>query len=125
PMLYYQDQIDLWVQERNAETDPGMIKMADELIRELQILNAEFQKVMFAYLVRGVGLTLKAKFAWAVLLPDATHPGKFRYQSFNETGFTGHSTADTAEEVVLEMFKDGYREVDDDVLERLSVSETW
>lgn len=125
-MMYYQDQIDLW--EEHAREELFRDATISRMLRQLRDQNAQFQRVMFAVLACGEGLTLKHSSLeqWVVLLPDASHPGKFRYQQFDTSGFIGHSVCNSLDEAALEAFRSGYAEVvDGEILVRLSATQAW
>ena len=46
----------------------------------------------------GTELSNKDGRRHAILLPDASSPGKYRYQTFDSSGFSSHSTHDTPEQ---------------------------
>lgn len=126
PILYYQDQIELWQEEMDSEKCEESRNACRILRDEAARLNAQFQRIAYAYLSEGPGLTLKSEYGHCVVLPDATEPGRFRYQCFNQTGFTGHTTRDTVEQVLLEAFRDGYRNIEfDDVLSKFCATKEW
>lgn len=126
PIMYYQDQIDHW--EEVAREERFSDKTVNRMLRQLQEKNARYQRVMFAVLERGEGLTLKhgSMDQWAVLLADASNPGKFRYQQFDASGFIGHVTKSSLDEAALDAFQCGFTELAaDDVLVRISATEEW
>lgn len=45
---------------------------------------------------------------WAIVLPDASEPGKTRIQFFTPSGFDIHRTFATLEEAVEQMVSEGY-----------------
>lgn len=126
PVLYFQNQVDLWQEEMDKESNEANRATCADLRNEAAKLNAKFQRILYAYQEQGAGLTLVSEYNHCVVLPDASEPGRFRYQTFNESGFTGHTTRDTVEAVLLEAFRDGFREIDDsDALERFSQTPEW
>lgn len=127
PVLYYQQQVEQWQSELEQEESGSEYRAAClQLRNEAAALNAQFQRIVYAFLVQGPGLTLKSRHNYCVILEDATEPGRFRYQSFNQTGFIGHATRDTTDEVLLEAFRDGYREIDTSgALERFVRTAEW
>ncbi|KRW83658.1 hypothetical protein AQ621_16550 (plasmid) [Marinobacter sp. P4B1] len=126
PVLYYQDQIDLWESELQQETDDAKRDVCIQLRDEAAAMNARYQRIQYKFLEQGVGLTLKSRSAYCVVLEDAAEPGRYRYQVFNESGFIGHLTRDTAEEVLLEAFRDGFRDIaSGDVLAEFCGTAEW
>lgn len=61
----------------------------------------------------------------AILLPDASSPGKYRYQTFDANGFMAHSTHDTEEEAVADAARQGYHVHNPGVLDRLAGTDEW
>lgn len=83
-------------------------------------LHAQFKQ-------RGHGFELKhgSRDSWAVLLPDASSPGKYRYQMYDKNGFSAHSTHDTPEKALDDAITAGYTQPDVGALERLSNDVAW
>ena len=61
----------------------------------------------------------------AVILPDASHPGRFRASRFDARGFYTHDTRDTAEQVLDELIEDGFTEHAPGALDRLASTPEW
>ena len=61
----------------------------------------------------------------AVVLPDASEPGRWRVSHFDERGFNGHRTFDDRHEAVADMAKEGYHVPARGSLDRLASTETW
>lgn len=74
-----------------------------------------------------LGVQLKSPLSerYTVILPDASEPGYFRLQYFDASGFSGHSTFETAEQALHEAVVEGLTEDAPGALERLSTTETW
>lgn len=126
PALYFQDQVDQWQAQIGQESDAENKAVCATLRDEAATINAQFQRILRAYQEQGAGLTLASGHNYCVVLEDATEPGRFRYQIFDHTGFTGHITRDTAEEVLLDAFRVGFREIDtSDVLDQFSKTREW
>jgi hypothetical protein len=70
--------------------------------------------------VDGGILTNDARDRWVFILPDASEPGRWRYQRFDADGFSGHSTRDDAATCVREVVAEGFTIRDDDALDRLA-----
>lgn len=88
---------------------------------KLQALYAELDEV-------GVGMIVanESGDSYALILPDASEPGRFRYSGFKAIGWDTHYTADTLDEVVLEAFKGGYTRVAaSDTLVTMSATAEW
>jgi hypothetical protein len=88
---------------------------------KLQALYAELDEV-------GVGMIVANESGdlYALILPDASEPGRFRYSGFKAIGWDTHFTANTLDEVVLEAFKAGYTCVAArDTLDKMSATTEW
>lgn len=74
-----------------------------------------------------VGLTLKhcRRDAWGIILPDASQPGRYRWQAFQSDGFTGHVTFDSMEECLGDLVDDGYGTPDPGALDRVADTVEW
>ncbi|AJY53200.1 hypothetical protein [Halomonas sp. KO116] len=73
-----------------------------------------------------IGVQLKTTTdLYAVILPDATEPGHYRAQFFDEKGFSGHSTYATPEQVLKDLISTGYVLTAKNALETLSTQESW
>ena len=73
----------------------------------------------------GLELSHKDGRRHVIFLPDASNPGKYRYQMFDERGMMSHSTHDSPEEAVADAASSGYTEHNPGVLDRLASTETW
>lgn len=73
----------------------------------------------------GLQLGNKAGTQFALFLPDASEPGRYRASFFDARGFYGHSTRDSYESLLDEAFQDGYREEAPGKLEALSATEDF
>jgi hypothetical protein len=73
----------------------------------------------------GVEFSNKEGTQWAFVLEDAGKPGRFRLQNFDKSGFIGHYTRDTLQEVVEEMIKMGYVTEDASALDRFAPTVEW
>jgi hypothetical protein len=65
------------------------------------------------------------KYGNAVLLPDASEPGRWRFSVFDEDGFRSHRTFDTRNEAMAEMADDGFHEPDRGALGKMSTTDRW
>lgn len=76
----------------------------------------------------GYGATFKhrRKEQWAFILPDASHPGFIRYQSFDRDSFCGHASYPSDIDVLIEMVRHGYTlPVEKNTLIDISKTERW
>lgn len=88
---------------------------------QLDLMFAHFDDV-------GMGVTFAndKNDRFAFILPDASCPGKFRYQDFAAFGWLSHFTCETLDEVIYEAFNAGYRTpAAADTLDRLSATLVW
>jgi hypothetical protein len=126
PVLYFQNQVDVWQELLDQESDADNRAVFAEFRDEAATLADQFQRIFYAYQDQGIGLTLKSESNFCVVLPDATEPGRFRYQTFDVTGFIGHVTRNTVEEVLLDAVRSGFREIDtSDILDKFSKTREW
>lgn len=61
----------------------------------------------------------------AILLPDASSPGKYRYQMFDDRGFSAHSTHDSPEAAVADAASSGFHVHNPGVLDKLAGTDEW
>ena len=61
----------------------------------------------------------------AVVIPDASHPGKFRYSEYDAHGFRGHKTFDTEAEAHEAAADAGYRSPAPGSLGELASTQKW
>jgi GNAT superfamily N-acetyltransferase len=59
---------------------------------------------------------------WKMILRDASEPGKWRTQSFDERGFSGHKSFDTQELAIKDAAETGFSVRDDGALDRIQDS---
>ena len=63
---------------------------------------------------------------FALIVPDASVPGKFRYQQFATFGWINHHTCDTLDEVVFECYEAGMRlPAPQDTLDTMAKTLEW
>ncbi|MHC5195208.1 hypothetical protein ACYSUW_15735 [Pseudomonas frederiksbergensis] len=98
------------------------------LIREIQARQDKLQDLYAELDEVGVGMIManESGDSFALVSPDASEPGRFRYSGFREVGWMTHYTVDSLDEVVLEAFKAGYTRVAArDTLDKMSVTTEW
>lgn len=98
------------------------------LIREIEARHEALQVVYAELDEFGPGMIVQngSGDSWALILPDASEPGRFRYSSFRNIGWTSHYTTDTIDLAVLEAFKSGFTQVAPrDTLEKISGTLEW
>jgi hypothetical protein len=104
--------------------DAYCIEIRDEqLARQgnLDIMYQHFDKT-------GLGCTFANEKGdrFALILPDASVPGKFRYQQFASFGWINHWTCDTLDEVVFETYEAGMRlPAPQDTLDKMASTLQW
>lgn len=109
---------------KGDEKETGFRRMLLEQSRDsLGKLSAAFA----AFHATGDGTELSDKEGkrHAVLLPDASEPGKYRYQMFDDRGFSAHSTHDTPEDAVADAVSAGFHVPNPGVLDRLAGTDEW
>ncbi|MGE8065204.1 hypothetical protein [Pseudomonas sp. NPDC089569] len=98
------------------------------LIREIQVRQEKLQALYAELDEVGVGMIVanESGDSFALILPDASEPGRFRYSGFRAIGWMTHYTVDTLDEAVLEAFKAGYTRVAArDTLDKMSATTEW
>lgn len=88
---------------------------------------SRIENVRAIFAKRGAGTILRntAGTGWTIVLPDASEPGRWRHQTFDAQGFSGHCTRDTADAALLDAIDSGYYRDDPEALDRLSVTPRW
>lgn len=107
-----------------AGLSPSVRQMLRESMERHEALTALYNELDRV----GVGLILKhwSGNQWALVLPDASEPGKFRYQAFGLHGWITHHTCTTLDEVVSDAFCAGFRMVaSPDTLDRVASTVEW
>jgi hypothetical protein len=123
--------VDKFVEKVRATADkPGMLKaMVAGYVREGHPVapyerrgNPQREAVREHFRQFGDGFELRHQNGkqWAVLMPDASHEGKYRYQVFDERGLRAHYTYNGPEDAVDGAFDAGFREHDAGALDRLA-----
>jgi len=98
------------------------------LIREIQARHGQLQKLYAELDEFGPGMIVATESgdSWALVLPDASHPGYYRFSTFRAIGWIGHQTYQSLDEVIYRAFEAGYRVVAPrDTLDRLSTTIEW
>lgn len=127
---YFEDQIETLSDFLGVKpNETGDVQASSHsLIRESQARHEKLQALYAELDDVGVGMIVanESGDSWALILPDASEPGRFRYSGFRTIGWTTHYTCDTLDEVILEAFQAGYTRVAaSDTLEKLSVTTEW
>lgn len=111
PRNFYAEQCEVITEFFTDELAGGLCKDGQEHLLEAQAFQKEISAIYAEFDQSGFGLTLANAVgdSWAIVLPDASAPGQFRYQTFKSCGWTGHFTCQTADVAILEAFQSGYR----------------
>lgn len=119
------EQLSDW-REQQAEGGP-MAFFAQEVIDGLEGKLSLLLSLIDAFQVSPMGFTLKhpSQDSWGIILPDASQPGRYRWQGFRADGFTGHCTFDTAELCLGDMVDFGLKVPDPGALDRNASTQTW
>ncbi|MFC0668589.1 hypothetical protein ACFSKY_23200 [Azotobacter chroococcum] len=109
------------------ETGEGLACCADEMIEQIQAKLAVLEQLLGELAAHGMGFTLKhgQHDAWGMICPDASEPGRYRWQAFRRDGFTGHSTFDSSEQCLGDLVDNGYTLPDPGALDRLADTVEW
>lgn len=98
-------------------------------IRELDGNQEELNRIFEYFDIHGFGMTLADKSLagkWAVILPDASAPGMYRYQIFSASGFLSHHTFATVDQAIFDAYNCGFRHLAPmDTLDKLSDKPEW
>lgn len=126
PALHFQVQIEYWEEALRKPSGSSRKAYCQNMVKELDQDDTQFQEVRRAFRKRGTGLILKSWKNWCVIMRDRERPVFYRFQIFNESGVVAHYTRRTADAVLLEAFKAGFRIVDDsNTLRRLTRNPKW
>ncbi|AJF08162.1 hypothetical protein [Geoalkalibacter subterraneus] len=107
------------------------VEMKDFLLDHLQYVMPvarAFNEIMERHNGKPVGVEYehhKNTGRFAVVLPDAAVPGKFRVQFFDKNGFSSHDTIGPVEKAAEEMVRQGYRVLSEGEMDRLSQTRDW
>lgn len=97
-----------------------------QLIKAFSYSKWQWRKLkLLSNLCEGMTLSNEDRSQWALLIRDASHPGKYRYQLFDASGFCSHFTSDTLEDALKDAFKSGYRWIDKTALDRVFGAVQW
>lgn len=119
-------QLDDW--KEHQQGGDGLLKaLAQEVIDGLERKISTLISLLDAAQGNLVGLTLKhpTDDRWGMILPDASSPGRFRWQGFRADGFTGHCTFDSPELCLGDMLDSNLEVPDPGALDRLADTSTW
>lgn len=108
--------------------DGGLLgDVAQEIIAKLERRISALASVLDAAQGNLIGLTLKhpTDERWGMILPDASSPGRFRWQGFRADGFTGHCTFDSPELCLGDMIDSNLEVPDPGALDRLAATSKW
>lgn len=109
------------VLEQLDDLDAGFHDLLQESMAVAVVKNDAWHRLLEACQGNPVGFELKSSNGqYALILPDASEPGRYRAQMFDAKGFFGHSTRDSALQVLDELIVDGYIELAPGAMERLS-----
>lgn len=112
------------IRARDAALDPGFAKHLREISRPTQIA---YQILMSRYDGNPMGIECKSdsREGWAVVLPNLTDEGPVKVQYFDADGFSGHYCQSSMTKAVEQMISEGYRTIDEGILDRLVATERW
>ena len=127
PIAQYRTQLieemQFWDEEfQESVNDFSYRMLAASMIGQLRYKLYRFNRIAAGL---RLGLELKGTHAWCLLLQDASSPGQYRYQVFDERGFSGHSTHPNLEAALVAAFQEGFCEEGEGALLRLYGSDSW
>lgn len=99
-----------------------------DLIREMESRNGRLQELFAEYDKFGLGMivAMDSGESHCIVMPDASHPGMYRFTTFRSIGWTGHQTYGNPEEAIYRAFEAGYRKlVPRDYLDQLAATPEW
>jgi hypothetical protein len=96
----------------NLQVAPELKELIQESIDRYLSQQKQFDLMLSHFDLVGFGVTFaNRQNQYAVVTRDASAPGKFRCTFFDARGFFGHSTRDTAVQVLLELCQSGYSQI--------------
>lgn len=110
-----------------AEGDTGTAEFMQHLLGTHREGHEALEAAFGHFDKHGDGLELSHKDVrrHVIFLPDASNPGKYRYQMFDARGMMSHSTHDSPEEAVADAASSGYTVHNPGVLDKLASTEEW
>lgn len=117
------EELAYWHEEVTASSDDPQYQMLAASMRDQLTFKRERFDALKGQL--KLGLELRSSFAWCILLKDPSHVGCYRYQLFDERGFSGHVTRATLEQAFIGAFNEGFDVEDDGALLRSWGTEAW
>ncbi len=92
-----------------SRSDALFTKYCDEITERLSVEQACLDQMFAHFDEVGFGAIFSSERnkQWALILPDASQPGKFRYQLFGIHGWISHYTCNTIDEVIFEACEAG------------------
>lgn len=112
----------------SKKLDVDFTKYCDEILTGLRNEQTSLDQMFSHFDEVGLGAVYAHKMnkQWALILPDASHPGKYRYQLFGIHGWISHFTCETIEEVIYEACEVGcFIPTDASILDSLAATKDW
>lgn len=120
--------------DRSQDKDPtwsrGEVYMAIQRLLKVGI-DAQHRATTQALLAANGGSPLGLEVRnpqrdrYALVLPDASNPGKYRSSQYDKHGLYTHETFATADAALAQLIKDGFTEHAPGSMDELSQTETW
>lgn len=104
-----------WLREQNQHEDAGHAKLAERMngvLEHFERGNLEFKDPRTAD-------------RHAVVIPDASEPGRWRFSQYDTRGFGGHRTFDSPHEAAGAAAAEGYTEPAPGSLDRMAATDAW
>ena len=138
----YADLVDKAVAERVASQADEVAKPKQEALKKPQKTKAEFkahvaelrdkketgiQSLKDSNDGNTIGIEAQSTDGkrFAVVLPDASEPGRFRVQNYDKSSFSGHQVYNTEQEALDAMWADGYRKSAQGAMNKLEGTPAW
>lgn len=106
--------------------DKRMAALAKRHIRKIEGISFKADLLKrYSENLTGVELANASGTQFAIFLPDASEPGRFRYSCFDARGFYCHATFDTYAQALDSAWSAGFRTQVDNRLQSLCVTSDW
>ncbi|MBT42561.1 MAG: hypothetical protein CMF12_08560 [Idiomarina sp.] len=120
---FFREQADSVIEFWGDDSTEALSDAEDYMMMHRALADAH---VHFSHVGYGATFKHRRKEQWAFILPDVSHPGFIRYQSFDRDSFCGHASYVSDVDVLIEMIRHGYTiPVDKNTLIDISKTERW
>lgn len=123
PGLHFDATRHRWV--ANVEHLSGD-RQLDKIMREIHQEKADHRNRVLGHMAKGtIEFREPRSDRHALIVPDASEPGRWRFSRFDSGGFAGHRTYDTKHEAAAGAADDGFHEPAPGALDELSSKPEW